>query len=219
MPFNICQPHCSHVDMTHGALEFSCLSILFLGSVMSSIVGDSSPTLVFQSPQMSDPFCVGMWLRVSSMQLRAISSSIPRFYKFCTGGKQTFPIHTLPPPCTWMQTAWAYSFPVLCNILMPFFMMIAIPPLLPVFRRFSYTQYPGTFNGMVDSVNHVSYRHNTSNVWASNSIKSLNILIPAMFILPIFIPIFAHLFRRMVFSFFILADPFVRFRFLFFSPT
>jgi hypothetical protein len=67
MPFNICQPHCSHVDMTHVALEFSCLSILFLGIVMSSIVGDSSPTLVFQSPHMTDPVCVGMWLRVSSI--------------------------------------------------------------------------------------------------------------------------------------------------------
>jgi hypothetical protein len=67
IPFKMCQPHCSHVYMTHGALEFSCLSILLRGIVISSIVGDNSPILAFQSPHMTALVCLRMWLRVSSI--------------------------------------------------------------------------------------------------------------------------------------------------------
>jgi hypothetical protein len=71
----------------------------------------------------------------------------------------------------------------------------------------------------VDSVNHVSYKHSTSSVWASRSMKSLNILIPAMLMLPTFNPYFSHLSSRRFLDFLSLADPLVRFLVVFCFPS
>ena len=58
IPFNMCQPYCSHIDMTHCSLAFVVLSRLFLGMVVSPTVGDISPMRAFQSPQTTEfVFC------------------------------------------------------------------------------------------------------------------------------------------------------------------
>ena len=93
----------------------------------------------FQSPQITAFFPAGMQLKVSSMKLRAVSSSIPRFYIFCTGGKYTLPVHIFSPPGTCMHIPYAYSLPVYLNIFMPFLTIIAIPPLWPLLLRCSNT--------------------------------------------------------------------------------
>jgi hypothetical protein len=48
--------------------------------------------------------------------------------------------------------------------------------------------------------------------------KSLNILIPAMLMLPTFTPSLSHLFSRTFLDCLILADPLVRFLFIFYFP-
>ena len=52
-PFSICDPCISHTSMSHGALLLVILSLLLLWIVVSSIVGDNSPTRVFQLPHTS----------------------------------------------------------------------------------------------------------------------------------------------------------------------
>ena len=54
MPFSIYQPYHSHRAMTHGALDPTILSRLFLGIPFSPIVGYRSPIRAFQSPHMTD---------------------------------------------------------------------------------------------------------------------------------------------------------------------
>ena len=53
-PLSIYQPYNSHRAMTHGALDPTLWSRLFLGIPVSPIVGYSSPILAFQSPHMTD---------------------------------------------------------------------------------------------------------------------------------------------------------------------
>jgi hypothetical protein len=62
---------------------------------------------------------------------------MPRLCKFCTGGIYTLPTHMLDPPYTWIHIPWAYSLPTYLTILMPFLTIIAMPPLLPLLRRYS----------------------------------------------------------------------------------
>jgi hypothetical protein len=52
-PFKILHPYNSHLSITHGALLFVVLSVLWRGMLMSSMVGDNSPILAFQSPHMT----------------------------------------------------------------------------------------------------------------------------------------------------------------------
>jgi hypothetical protein len=109
----------------------------------------------------------------------------------------------------------AYSLPVYFTILIPLRTTIAIPPLLPVLRRCSYTKYPGIFSGTFDGVSQVSCRQSTSHGWVSNTINSLYKLIPAIFNVPIFMPFFVHLCSLSFLFFLNLADPFVLFFFYF----
>jgi hypothetical protein len=51
----------------------------------------------------------------------------------------------------------------------------------------------------------------TSNICSSVSIYTFNKLMPAIFILPTFMPVFSHLFIRSVFFFLYRIEPFVRF--------
>ena len=53
IPFSMCHPYVSHISINHGARIFVVLSLLLRGSAVSSILGDNSPTRVFQSPQIS----------------------------------------------------------------------------------------------------------------------------------------------------------------------
>jgi hypothetical protein len=107
----------------------------------------------------------------------------------------------------------AYSLPVYFTILIPLRTTIAIPPLLPVLRRCSYTKYPGIFSGTFDGVSQVSCRQSTSHGWVSNTINSLYKLIPAIFNVPIFMPDFVHLVILSFLCFFSLAEPLVLFFF------
>jgi hypothetical protein len=81
------QLYYSHNSMIHLALEFVFVSRLFLRIVVSPMVGDNSPILAFQSPHMVELVHSGIPPNMSSIKLRAISSFVPRFYIFCTGGK------------------------------------------------------------------------------------------------------------------------------------
>jgi hypothetical protein len=56
--------------------------------------------------------------------------------------------------------------------------------------------------------------HSTSNLCNSVNMYIFRRLMPAMLILPMFMPEFSHLFSRASFYFLCLADPLVRFRFL-----
>jgi hypothetical protein len=67
---------------------------------------------------------------MSSISVRAVSSSMPRVYMFVAGGRYTFPTHIVSPPYPCMPTPCAYSFPTYYRTFMPFFTSIAIPPLL-----------------------------------------------------------------------------------------
>ncbi len=87
MPFRMCHPYNSHISMSHGALVFVILSTLFLGIFKSSISGESSPTRVFQSPHIIYVAWCGIHPSISSTQLLAIYSSIPRFYRLGVGGR------------------------------------------------------------------------------------------------------------------------------------
>jgi hypothetical protein len=127
------------MDIIHGALAFVLLSILYLGMVTSSIVGDSSPMRAFQSPHTVVSVFCGMLPSMSSTKLRATSSSVFLFYKFYIGGMYTFPTQIFDPPYPYIQIPWAYSLPIYFKIFIPFFIITATPPLLPVERRCSYT--------------------------------------------------------------------------------
>jgi hypothetical protein len=138
-PFNMYHPCYSQTCITHAALADVVVSELCLGMVSSPICGDSSPIRAFQSPHVTDGAPYGMHPKMSSMKLRATSSSLPRFCIFCIGGMYTLLIQIFPPPWTCIHIFWAYSFPVYLTIFMPFFTIMAIPPLLPFYRRYSYT--------------------------------------------------------------------------------
>ena len=115
------------------------------------------------------------------------------------------------PPCTSMHIFCAYSFPLYCDILIPLRASIAIPPLLPLFRLSSKIWYPGISILTWEGFNHVSCKHSTSISYVSNIIKSLKLLTPAIFILPIVIPYCSHRLSRFCLDLRSLVDPFVRF--------
>ena len=184
----MCQPYNSHNARSQGARLFFIWSSLYLGMVMSSIVGDRSATRAFQSPQTTCTACCGMQPSISSMWLHATSSSTPRFYKFCAGGRYTLPNQTFSLPYPWIHTTCVYSFPKIFKIFIPFFTSIAIPPLRPWSLRYSITWYPGISSFTDEGVSHVSWRHNTSSEWDSRSMYSLNRLTPAILMLPTLIP-------------------------------
>lgn len=142
-PFKMCQPYNSHKAMSHGARQFVCGSSLIRGIVISSMVGDRSATRVFQSPHITCTACCGMHPSISSMWLRATSSSTSRLRKLGAGGRYTFPTHTFSLPWPWIHTTCAYSFPKFRKIFIPFFTSMAIPPLFPLSLRYSKTWYPG----------------------------------------------------------------------------
>ncbi len=112
-----------------------------------------------------------------------------------------------------MPTLWAYSFPVYLSTLIPLLTRMAIPPRLPVALRSSWTWYPGISSFTEEFCSHVSYIHNTSMLFDSTIIWTLNRLIPAMFRLPTVIPAYSQRVWRAILCFLYLADPFV---FLFF---
>ena len=130
-PLRMCHPYSSHSAMNHGARLFFIGSSLYLGMVRSFMVGDRSATRAFQSPHTTCTACCGMQPSISSTWLRATSSSTPRFYKFCVGGRYTFPNHTCSLPYPWIHTTCVYSFPKTLRIFIPFFTSIAMPPLRP----------------------------------------------------------------------------------------
>jgi hypothetical protein len=75
------------------------------------------------------------------------------------GGKYTFTIFILWLFGNVILVCKAYSFPVTYSTYSYFFMYVAIPPLVPFFRRCSYKLYPSRAGIIVCSVNHVSYKH------------------------------------------------------------
>ena len=97
-PFMICHPCNSHTSISHGALLFVYLSLLCLGIVVSSILGDNSPTRVFQSPHTIDVSFWGNSSRMSCIWLLASSSSTPLRCRLVYGGRYTFPIHIFSLP-------------------------------------------------------------------------------------------------------------------------
>jgi hypothetical protein len=66
-PLSIYQLYYSQSSITHDALEFVFLSMLFRGMCVSSIHGDSSPRRAFQSPHMHDLVPSGMLPMMSSI--------------------------------------------------------------------------------------------------------------------------------------------------------
>ena len=86
-PFSICHPFSSHTSISHGALLLVILSLLLLGSVVSSILGDNSPTRVFQSPHISCVSLCGNSSKMSCIWLLASSSSTPRRWRLVDGGR------------------------------------------------------------------------------------------------------------------------------------
>ena len=98
----------------------------------------------------------------------------------------------------------------------PFFTSTAIPPRLPLSRRYSKVWYPGISSFIVDVVNQVSYIHNTSSVCYSTSINNLKWLTPAILMLPTFTPYCFHRYTLVSCYLRCRTDPFVRF-YLFFN--
>ena len=172
------QPLASHVSITHFALIPTVLSSLHLGMSTSPIFGWRLPTRVFQSPHTTDLVCGGMCPRRSSISVLTASSSMPRVYRFVVGGMYTFPTQIISPPCPYMPTPCANSFPAYLRTFTPFLISIAIPPLLSLARRSSYTRYPGISSVTVDFGSHVSWIHSTSNVCVSSIVLILNRLTP-----------------------------------------
>ncbi len=125
--------------MNQGALLHVILSWLFLIILVSSMVGDSVPTRVFQSPQIICVSLRGMSSSMSCMYCRVSSSSIPLLARFGAGGIYTLPIHSYSPPYICMHIFCAYSLPLYYDNFMPFRTTTAIPPLLPLFLLSSKT--------------------------------------------------------------------------------
>ena len=98
LPFKMCHPYCSHTSMSQGARLLVCGSSLLRGMVISLMVGDRSATRAFQSPHTTYAAYYGILLMMSSIWLRAISSSMPLLCKLRAGGKYIFPIHTFSLP-------------------------------------------------------------------------------------------------------------------------
>ena len=172
-PFSIYHPLFSHVSMSHFALMPTTVSSLCLEISVSPILGWRFPIQAFQSPQITDLSCGGICPRMSSTSFLAESSSMPRVCKFVVGGRYTFPIHIVSPPCPYMPKPWAYSFPTYLRIFIPFFTNTATPPLLVVAHLSSYTRYPGISSCTVDFCNHVSWTHSMSRLWVSRTVFSL----------------------------------------------
>ncbi len=210
-PLRTYQSYYSHVYISHGALWLTLKSILLLGISVSPILGYCWPMRVFQSPQTTALAPAGMDPVISSMRLRATSSSVPRFYIFYTGGKYTLPTHAVSPPYSWIHTPCAYSFPMYLRILMPFLISIAIPPLWPFSLRSSYTWYPGISSLTLHCAIQVSYRQRMSSVCVSKSMYNLNKLIPAILIFPTLIPCCFQRLCLVSVAFLLLIEPFVRF--------
>ena len=138
-PLRTYHPCYSQSSTSHGALEFNFISSLSLGIVISPMVGDRFALRVFQSPHTTNVVWCGIHPIISSIRLFVISSSYPRFCRLCTGGIYTLPTHSFSPPCTCKHTPCANSFPMYLKIFMPFLMITAIPPLLPLSLRCSIT--------------------------------------------------------------------------------
>jgi hypothetical protein len=107
-PFNMCHPCSSHVSISHGALVLVILSLLRLWMVVSSILGDNSPTRAFQSPHISYVASRGKLSRMSYSMFLASSSSTPRRWRLVAGGRYTFPTHTFSLPYTSIHMPCAY---------------------------------------------------------------------------------------------------------------
>ena len=133
-PFKMYQPFASHVSITHYALIPTVVSSLSLRISISPSFGWRLPTRVFQSPHMTDPVCGGMCPRRSSISFLTASSSMPRVCRFVVGGMYTFPIQIISPPCPYIPTPCAYSFPAYRRTFTLFFTSTAIPPLLSLAR-------------------------------------------------------------------------------------
>jgi hypothetical protein len=137
MPFKIYHFCYSHISITHCALVPTMVSKLCLAMELSPIFGCSVPTRAFQSPHITDRACGGNAPIMSSMSVLAVSSSMPRVWRFVAGGRYTFPIQISSPPYPYMLTPCAYSLPTYFSTLIPFFISIAIPPLLSAALRSS----------------------------------------------------------------------------------
>jgi hypothetical protein len=86
IPLSICKPYSSHISISHGALMFVYLSLLLRGILVSSMLGDNSPTRVFQSPQMIYFSLCGNASSMSCIRLLVSSSSTPLRCRFGAGG-------------------------------------------------------------------------------------------------------------------------------------
>jgi hypothetical protein len=138
-PFKICRLYSSHISISHGALLLVILSALLRGTMVSFIFGESSPTRAFQSPQTIYLSYCGNPSMISCIEHLASSSSIPLLSKLGVGGMYMLPIHSFSPPYTSMHIPCAYSFPTYLFTFIPFLIIIAIPPLLPLFLLCSNT--------------------------------------------------------------------------------
>jgi hypothetical protein len=78
IPFSMYHPLSSHVSMIHFALVLMILSSFSRWMSVSPIFGCSVPTRAFQSPQATERECGGMFPKMSSTSVIALSSSIPR---------------------------------------------------------------------------------------------------------------------------------------------
>jgi hypothetical protein len=107
-PFNMCHPCISHVSISHGALVLVILSLLRLWMVVSSILGDNSPTRAFQSPHINYVVSRGKLSRMSDNMFLASSSSTPLRWRLVVGGRYTLPIHIFSLPYTSMHMPYAY---------------------------------------------------------------------------------------------------------------
>ena len=211
MPFSMNHSFYSHISITHCALVPSVVSSLSLRIYISPTFGWRFPTLVFQSPHITDRTCGGMCPTISSISFRASSSAMPRVCKLVAGGRQVLPIHIISPPCPWIPTPYAYSLPTYFNTFMPFLISKAIPPLLSVLRRSSQTRYPGISSVTEDYGNHVSWTHSTSKVCVSSIILILNRLVPAQLKLPTVSPSISQRAFLSILVFRRRAEPLVRF--------
>ncbi len=78
-PFNISQLYYSQISNSQGARWFVFLSSLSRVVLTSSMLGDISAILVFQSPPITVVSCCGKHPTMSSTRLRVTVSSAPLF--------------------------------------------------------------------------------------------------------------------------------------------
>ena len=121
--------------------------------------GTRFPILVFKSPHSTVVSCGCIPSSISSIASVAFSSGIFFLVSDAVGGRYILIIFTRSLLGKIIFVYIPYSLLLTYSIFRPFFMYVAMPPLVPFCLRYSIILYPSKFGVIVSPVSHVSWRH------------------------------------------------------------